>query len=167
MADRGSRFAGRSHPAGAGLGRAITGPKARRSALRKLLAGATASTQAELCNQLAERGHPTTQSTVSRDLKLLGAERIVGEDGTIAYRLATRPRTGLSPDMVTGIEFNEAMVVIRTEIGRAQAVGLDLDALALPDVMGTLAGDDTVLVVPRSITRTTALAESIRKLVGL
>lgn len=148
-------------------GRSITGPKARRSTLRKLLSGTTASTQAELCDMLAERGHPTTQSTVSRDLKLLGAERIIGEDGTIAYRLATRARTSLSPDMVTSIENNEAMVVIRTEIGRAQAVGFDLDALGLPDVIGTLAGDDTVLVVPRSLQRTEALVDTLRKLAGL
>jgi len=111
---------------------------------------------------LAERGHPTTQSTVSRDLKLLGAERLVGDDGTVAYRLVTRARTGLSPDMVIGIDHNEAMVVIRTEIGRAQAVGFDLDALGLPDIIGTLAGDDTVLVIPRTITRTDVLAATIR-----
>ena len=148
-------------------GRSLTGPKARRAALRKLLTGGAASTQTELCEMLASRGHATTQSTVSRDLKLLGAERIVAEDGTIAYRLASRSRTGLSPDMVNSIEHNEAIVVIRTDVGRAQAVGLDLDALGLPDVLGTVAGDDTVLVVPRSITRTAALAQAIRHTVGL
>ncbi|MEM6993230.1 MAG: hypothetical protein AAF721_22140 [Myxococcota bacterium] len=150
-----------------GIGRSITGPKARRSALRKLLAGGVATTQGELCALLAERGHATTQSTVSRDLKLLGAERVVAEDGTVGYRLATRARAGVSPDMITSVEHNEAMVVIRTGIGRAQAVGLDLDALGLADVMGTVAGDDTVLVVPRSVHRTAALADAIRTMVGL
>ena len=147
--------------------RSITGPKARRAALRKLLAGGAVSTQAELCTMLAERGHPTTQSTVSRDLKLLGAERIVAEDGLVAYRLATRSRAALSSEMVTSIEHNEVMIVIRTEIGRAQAVGLDLDALGLADILGTIAGDDTVLVVPRSATRTVVLADQIRTMVGL
>ncbi|MBL4689338.1 MAG: hypothetical protein JKY37_32405 [Nannocystaceae bacterium] len=159
---------GRTPGAGAaGAPRSITGPKARRSTLRKLLAGGVANTQGELCTLLAERGHPTTQSTVSRDLKLLGAERVVGDDGTVGYRLTTRVRGGVSPDMIIGVEHNEAMVVIRTEIGRAQAVGLDLDALGLPDVMGTVAGDDTVLVVPRSIHRTDALADAIRQMAGL
>ena len=120
-----------------------------------------------MCTLLADRGHPTTQSTVSRDLKLLGAERVITDDGEVAYRLPAGGRRGLAPDMVTAIDHNEAMVVIRTEIGRAQAVGFDLDALGLAEVMGTLAGDDTVLVVPRSITQTAHLAEQLRRMVGL
>ncbi len=144
----------------------MTGPKARRAALRKLLSTGAATTQSELCEMLARRGHQATQSTVSRDLKLLGAERRHAEDGSIVYRIPPRPRRGLSADMVTNIEHNETVIVIRTEIGRAQAVGLDLDALGDRDVMGTLAGDDTVLVIPRSTTRIPALLARLRRLVG-
>ncbi len=139
----------------------------RRAALRELLSGGRASTQAELCALLAARGHPATQSTVSRDLKLLGALRTVSDRGVPVYRLATIQRRGLTPGMVVAVEHNESMVVLRTEIGRAQAVGLDLDALELPDVLGTLAGDDTVLVVPRSMTQTAELAEQLRGLAAL
>ena len=149
-----------------GIGELLHGPKARRAALRKLLSTGAATTQTELCEMLAQRGHRATQSTVSRDLKLLGAERRHTDDGTIVYRIPPRPRRGLSPDMVTGVEHNEIVVVVRTEIGRAQAVGLDLDALADPDILGTLAGDDTVLVIPRSITQSAALAGRLRRLIG-
>jgi transcriptional regulator of arginine metabolism len=145
----------------------MTGPKARRSALRKLLSTGAATTQAELCEMLSARGHQATQSTVSRDLKLLGAERRHAEDGSIVYRIPPRPRRGLSADMVMAIEYNEAVVVIRTEIGRAQAVGFDLDALGDRDVLGTLAGDDTVLVIPRSTTRIPNLVARLGRLVGL
>lgn len=145
----------------------LSGPKARRATLRKLLSTGAATTQTELCEMLAQRGHRATQSTISRDLKLLGAERRHTDDGTVVYRIPPRPRRGLSPEMVTAIEHNEIAVVIRTEIGRAQAVGLDLDAMGDPDVLGTIAGDDTVLVIPRSIQHTQTLAGRLRRLVGL
>lgn len=138
----------------------------RRAALRELLATGRAATQAELGELLAARGMPATQSTVSRDLKLLGALRSTGADGVAVYRLESSP-PGLTPGMVLAVEHNEAMVVLRTEVGRAQAVGLDLDALEHPEVLGTLAGDDTVLVVPRSVSRTAGLAAQLRELLGL
>jgi transcriptional regulator of arginine metabolism len=145
----------------------LSGPKARRATLRKLLSTGAATTQTELCEMLAQRGHRATQSTISRDLKLLGAERRHTDDGTIVYRIQPRPRRGLSGEMVTSIEHNEIVVVIRTEIGRAQAVGLDLDAMGDADILGTLAGDDTVLVIPRSTQRTTALAGRLKRMVGM
>lgn len=137
----------------------------RRAALRELLASGRAATQDELCALLAERGLSATQSTISRDLKRLGAQRSPGPEGTSVYQLVAAPpvQTG----MVVAVEHNETMIVLRTEVGRAQAVGLDLDALDLPDVLGTLAGDDTVLVVPRSVSRTVELARRLRVMVGL
>jgi len=137
----------------------------RRATLRELLGSGDSHTQAELCERLEGLGFPVTQSTVSRDLKRLGARRSVGDDGTSVYRLSARK--GLAPGMVTEVGHNEQMVVVRTEVGRAQAVGFDLDALGHPEVLGTLAGDDTVLVVPRSVDNTSALAQEIRRLAGL
>ena len=141
--------------------------KQRRAALRKLLSTGHRGTQEALCAELAHRGFPSTQSTISRDLKLLGAQRSVTEDGTFVYGLRTQPQGTFPADMVVGIEHNESMVVVRTRVGRAQAVGLDLDAMDHPDILGTLAGDDTVLVIPRSITRTVPLVRALRTLAGL
>ncbi len=141
--------------------------KSRRAALRKLLAMGQASTQDELCKMLSERGHRATQSTVSRDLKLLGAQRIQREGGDFVYHLRTTVASGFPADMVVGIDHNEHQIVIRTRVGRAQAVGLELDALRVQGLLGTLAGDDTVLVIPRSVTQTVELARRLRELVGL
>lgn len=142
--------------------------KVRRTALQELLSGGRASTQAELCELLAEQGHPATQSTVSRDLKRLGAQRSVGADGVPVYRLGgSPPRQGLSAQMVLGIEHNECLVVLRTPAGMAPAVGIELDELGHADVLGTLAGDDTVLVVPRSVGRIGELVQDLRALAGL
>lgn len=139
----------------------------RRQVLRQLLlAGERGSSQTQLVEALAERGFATTQSTISRDLKLLGAERRVREDGTQIYRLDPGP--GVFPvGMVLAVEHNEVMLVVRTQIGRAPAVGLEIDALELDAVLGTIAGDDTVLVIPRSITQVEALAAKLTELAEL
>lgn len=136
----------------------------RRKLLRQLLVvGSGGSTQAQLVGALADHGFPATQSTVSRDLKLLGAERRVREDGSWVYRLDPGP--GLFPvGMVVAVEHNEVLVIVRTRVGRAPAVGLELDALGHADILGTIAGDDTVLVIPRSIKRVGELARVLAAL---
>ncbi len=140
----------------------------RRAALQELLSGGRASTQAALCELLVARGHAATQSTVSRDLKRLGAQRAVGPDGEPVYRLGNGTAArGLSAGMVSAVEHNESLVVLRTSAGRAQVVGIELDDLEHPEILGTLAGDDTVLVVPRSVTRIGELVRSLRELAGL
>lgn len=148
----------------------MSSAKARRAALQELLSGGRASTQAEICELLAARGHAAAQSTVSRDLKRLGALRAMGADGEPVYRLgaaSSAPPRGLSVGTVTAIEHNEVLIVMRTSAGRAQVVGIELDELEHPEILGTLAGDDTVLVVPRSVARIGELAKALRELAGL
>ena len=145
----------------------MTTAKARRQALRKILQSGDASTQADLVDKLAERGIRATQSTISRDLKLLGAQRRITEDGAFVYVLESTRDRRFPGDMIASVAHNEAMVVIRTRIGRAQPVAVDLDALRLPDLLGTVAGDDTVLAIPRSTARVHVLADQIRELAGL
>jgi len=146
----------------------VSETKQRRKILRQLLlAGRGGSSQAQLAEALAERGIPTTQSTISRDLKLLGAQRQVHEDGSFVYRLESAGRTNFPASMVLSVEHNETMIVIRTRVGRAPAVGIELDGLRHPDVLGTIAGDDTVLVIPRSITRIAEISAAIAELAEL
>lgn len=124
-------------------------------------------TQIELCDALAERGFVATQSTVSRDLKLLGAGRTLRDDGSYAYHLRSGAPGPFPADMIVGVEHNEAIIVVRTRIGRAPAVGIEIDAMAHPHVLGTISGDDTVLVIPRSLRLTASLANELRDLSGL
>jgi transcriptional regulator of arginine metabolism len=139
----------------------------RRATLRKLLLSGVGGTQSDFCERLAERGFPTTQSTISRDLKLLGAERRVRDDGSLVYVLGGAGTTSFPSEMIVGVEANENQIIVKTRIGRAQAVGLELDALRHPDLLGTIAGDDTVLVIPRSIHKTQELAQRIKELAEL
>jgi transcriptional regulator of arginine metabolism len=145
----------------------MTSSKTRRLVLRQLLLGGQTGTQQELCEHLAEKGFASTQSTVSRDLKVLGAQRLLREDGHFAYHLRGNGRGAFPSEMILAVDHNETTIVVRTKVGRAQAVGLDIDDLKHADILGTLAGDDTVLVVPRSVKETLNLARSLRELAGL
>ena len=138
--------------------------KDRRKALRKLLLAGRGSTQSELCALLGDRGLHTTQSTISRDLKLLGAQRRIREDGSFVYRIESDRRAEFPAHMVLAVEHNEVMIVIRTLVGRAPVVGVELDALRHPDILGTLAGDDTVLIISRAVERIEALVGALREL---
>lgn len=145
----------------------MKGAKARRLALRQLLLSGQTGTQQELCDLLRSRGFEATQSTISRDLKALGAQRTQRGDGEFAYHLQTETSAAFDADMVQAVLCNEAIILMRTSIGRAQAVGFDLDAMRHPDILGCLAGDDTVLVIPTSVHRVEALATLLRELSGL
>jgi transcriptional regulator of arginine metabolism len=139
----------------------------RRQTLRKLLLSDRGGTQFELCDLLADRGFTATQSTVSRDLKLLGAQRRVREDGSLVYRLESARANQFPAQMVLAVVHNESLILMRTRVGRAPAVGIELDGLRHPDVLGTLAGDDTVMVIPTSVRRIPALLRTLRALAEL
>ncbi|NVB36572.1 arginine repressor [Pseudenhygromyxa sp. WMMC2535] len=143
----------------------MSSTKERRNILRQLLlSGVAGSTQDQLVEALSARGIQTTQSTVSRDLKRLGAQRQARENGTTVYRLEPTTRSDFPAEMVLSVEHNETMIVIRTHVGRAPAVGAELDDMGHPDVLGTIAGDDAVLVIPRSTSRVGALASELLEL---
>lgn len=68
---------------------------------------------------------------------------------------------------VDGVESNENTVVVRPLVGRAQGVGVYLDGLGLPDLLATVAGDDTILALPKSVKKTRALVKRMKALFGL
>lgn len=126
---------------------------ARRRLLRELIRERDVTTQAELVDELAAAGHRVTQATVSRDLAAIGAERY-RHDGRVRYRLISDP---IEPGQhMTGrrlAEFAQSMVasgnlvVIKTRPGAAHVLAAAIDHGKFPSVLGTVAGDDTVLVV--------------------
>ena len=128
--------------------------EARREAIRRLIRGRRVATQEDLRTLLAGQGFDVTQGTLSRDLARLGARRAPGVEGGTLYELppdgtAALPGVieALNP-LVRGIRDNGALVVVHTTPGAAQAVALALDQARLPEVLGTIAGDDTVFVAP-------------------
>lgn len=151
----------------------------RHREIRQLVRHEVVESQDALVRALEERGHQVAQSTLSRDLKELRIVR-VPTDGGYRYlpqgavaepapdeTALTRRLRATAALEVTGVGANETLVVIRTLVGRAQGVAVLLDELELPDVLGTVAGDDTILVVPRSVKRVGRLRRHLAELLGL
>ncbi len=122
--------------------------------IRKLLAEHAVSSQDQLVELLAAEGIQVTQATLSRDLRDMGVSKKPGPNGAIRYQLDPKTRylkmlravVGME---IQGVQHNGNLIVIRTLAGRAEGVAAYIDGRNHPDVLGTLAGDDTVLVVPR------------------
>jgi transcriptional regulator of arginine metabolism len=128
---------------------------ARQSRIADLLAGRPVRSQAELARLLAEDGLAATQATLSRDLEELGATK----DDAGAYRVAdpgsrTVPEgqrlARLCEELLVSAEAASNLVVLRTPPGGAHLLASAIDRGPLPSVAGTVAGDDTVLLVARS-----------------
>jgi len=152
--------------------------KARRHrAIVELVRAKPIPNQDALQRALAGNGHEVTQSTLSRDLKELRILRVpqqdgyrylpAGEEGRPASAPASRGFGLLAAAEVTAIEANETMVVVRTQIARAQGVAVYLDGLGMPDLLATIAGDDTILAIPATTKKTRALRSQLEKLFGL
>jgi len=132
----------------------MTMPKqSRHFAIREIISGKSVASQDELRIELKKKGFDVTQATLSRDLKDLGVGRVAFGEGMkyvlqpAAEAQILKPLVGAQ---VLSIKANESMVVIRTLPGSANVIGEFLDALNNDDIIGTIAGDNTLLVIPKS-----------------
>ncbi len=129
--------------------------RGRRDVIRSLIRSERIGTQEELRQRLASRGFDVTQATLSRDLARLKARRVTLPEGGSIYELedapAAEPESEIvrMRDMVTAVLEGDALCVVQTRIGAASAVAIALDKARLPEVLGTLAGDDTIFVAPK------------------
>jgi transcriptional regulator of arginine metabolism len=136
---------------------------ARHARIVSLIRTRPVRSQGELAELLGADGIAVTQATLSRDLEELGAVKVRGTDGQPAAYLVPddgnpplRP-AGQAParlvrllrELLTGADASGNLVVLRTPPGAAQFLASALDRSGLPDVVGTIAGDDTILVVAR------------------
>ena len=112
--------------------------------------------QQQLVELLADDGVVATQATVSRDLEELGAIKVRAAGGESVYAIPELPKEQRAPEdhlrrvfgeWVVEVAHSQNLVVLRTPPGSAHVVGSALDRAALPDILGTVAGDDTLLVV--------------------
>jgi transcriptional regulator of arginine metabolism len=143
----------------------------RQNALLDVIATHAISTQAELKDRLKDRGIEADQATISRDIRELGLIK-TSEDGA-HYRYAPAESIGSSAHskpsvilarLVRKIECSGNLLVIKTDAGEASPVGIALDRMGWPEVVGTVAGDDTLLVVAREGAPARKLAKKILSL---
>ncbi len=129
--------------------------------------------QEELRRRLHQRGFDATQATISRDIKELGLVKRAG-DG--AYQRpgvdTTNPeaaRTALeraAAEFLRRVERVQQLVVIRTGVGQAQPLAIAIDRAQLPEAVGTIAGDDTILIIARDARRAGALVRQFEGYAG-
>lgn len=125
----------------------------RHFALMDILANQHITTQEQLCEALKNQGYDVTQATVSRDIKELQLIKVPDENG---YRYAPpetqNPRNSrerlqrLFQDSVVIIDYSENLIVIKTVPGAAQAVASAIDSSHHQNILGTVAGDDTIFI---------------------
>ena len=144
--------------------------KARLQAIRKIVSMNSLESQEELLKALKEEGFVSTQTTLSRDLKLLRISKVRVRSGLSVYAL---PREGQFDVVPSLDEVNQAkwrlnfsgnLMVVHTPPGHASMVAYDVDNTQNPFFLGTVAGDDTVLVVMAEDVDREAAAEVVRNL---
>lgn len=128
----------------------------RQASIKELVKAGMVHSQEELQELLNERGFAATQATLSRDMKALGIVKMHDPEFGYSYRLPYSSESGkvsaaktLSTEGIVSIEFSSSLAVIKTRPGYASVIGAILDASRLDSLMGTIAGDDTVLIVIR------------------
>jgi transcriptional regulator of arginine metabolism len=153
-----------------------TSRTARHRRIVELLETRRIRSQPELARLLADDGVAVTQTTLSRDLDELGAVKIRDADGDLVYAVPAEggdPTPRLAPvngegggrlnrlaaELLVSADASANLVVLRTPPGAAQFLASAVDRAGLPDVVGTIAGDDTVLMIARDPDGGAALAE--------
>lgn len=148
----------------------------RQHRLTRLLSDHAVASQGQLVDLLAAEGVAATQATVSRDLEDLGAVKVRAAGGEAVYTIPELPAEQRAPvdhlrrvfsEWVVEVGHSSNLVVLRTPPGSAHVVGSALDRSGLPDVIGTVAGDDTLIVVASEDAGGEALAERLRGFAGL
>ena len=155
---------------------ATLGKPQRQHRIARLLEEQAVNSQAQLVELLAADGVVATQATVSRDLEELGALKVRIPGGTMAYAIPEHAKERSAPDdhlrrvmgeFVVEVAHSGNLVIMRTPPGSAHVIASAIDRAGLPDVLGTVAGDDTLLLVVTEQADTSHLAAELSALAGL
>lgn len=153
----------------------------RQARICSLLTSRVVRSQAELGRLLAGEGVEVTQATLSRDLEEIGAVKVRRAGAGTVYAVPDEPPgpvlraladtsdrriSRLAAELLVSVEASANLVVLRTPPGGAQLLASAIDRAELHDVIGTIAGDDTVLVVARDPAGGAALAERLHHMAG-
>ena len=130
----------------------------RQSIIRQLVDRESVTSQEQLRTRLLDRGIDVTQATLSRDIRELGLVKRTADGayrsvGTVGNGSSAEAETVLADATAEQLRHHEVvgnMIVLRTDPGQAQGLAIAIDRAQVPDVAGTIAGDDTILVICRS-----------------
>jgi transcriptional regulator of arginine metabolism len=148
----------------------------RQHRIARLLEQHAVSSQQQLVDLLAGDGVVATQATVSRDLEDMGAVKVRVPGGELVYAIPELPVDQVAPedhlrrvfgDWVVDVACSMNLIILRTPPGSAHVVASALDRAGLDEIVGTVAGDDTILVVCNERFEGRAVADQLRSLAGL
>ena len=144
---------------------------ARHEKIKELIQQYDIDTQEELASRLNEAGFKVTQATVSRDIRALKMMKVTGKDGKSRYVILQELPTELGEkytrvlhDALLTIDQGQNILVIRTVPGMAMGEAAALDALNWEEILGSIAGDDTVMCVARTLEEASSVAERLKSI---
>ena len=146
----------------------------RQAKILEIVTTRDVETQEQLLQELQDAGFFSTQATISRDIKELRIVKELTSFGTYRYTTSSKEVTGtfssrlntIFRECVTGYDYAQNIVVIHTLPGLASAAGSAVDAMSMSFVLGTLAGDDTVMIVMRDTNSAAAFCSEIKNLLN-
>jgi len=143
--------------------------KNRQSKIKEIIIGGKISSQDDLLKKLKDIGFDTTQATLSRDLHEIGIVRVPDGEG-FKYVFHEEDNSSAIKQIIgmeiINVTHNESAIVVRTMAGRAQGVGIYLDKLKDNHIIGTVAGDDAIIIIPDSHANIAMIVEMIKDLMG-
>ena len=146
----------------------------RHAAILRIVRQETVGSQEQLRERLKAEGYNVTQATLSRDIRELGLAKVAAPDGGSHYAAGAEGAPGmrphleqLLPTMLVSAEGVGPLLVLKTTTGGAQALGLALDGAGWSEIIGTIAGDDAILVITRSERGRRAVQVRLQELAGL
>ena len=140
---------------------------ARHEKIKELIQQYDIDTQEELASRLNEAGFKVTQATVSRDIRALKMMKVTGKDGKSRYVILQELPTEMGEKytrVLLTIDQGQNILVIRTVPGMAMGVAAALDALNWEEILGSIAGDDTVMCVARTLEEASSVAERLKSI---
>ena len=144
----------------------------RQTKMLELIKKHNIETQEELSDYLQKEGYQVTQATVSRDIRELKLTKVAMSNGRQKYAALTEANEDLSEkytrvfrDAFVSMDMAQKILVIKTVSGMAMAVAAAIDAMHLHEIVGCIAGDDTIMCAVRSVDDTIAVMGRLRKLV--
>ena len=146
---------------------------ARHNLILEIIENKDIETQEELAEALKNRGVNVTQATVSRDIKELRLLKVLSEHGGYKYATVERAEKGMNErfarilaESIVNVEPVNNLIVVNTLTASANAAGEAIDSMKWPDVMGTIAGDNTLLIITRSNEAAQAIMEKFHALLN-
>ncbi len=150
--------------------------KGRQEKILELITKYEIETQDDLIDMLRIDGYKVTQATVSRDIRDLDLVKVTTPDGAYKYVVSKASTTGVGSvntlknpiiDTVISITCAQNLIVIKTNPGMAQAVGLFVDRMHDSEIIGCVAGDDTILIVTMDNDMCASVSEKLRNILSL